>query len=417
MISPAMLMAYSGQILVLIATAILSLKMLRLQSPRTRLILLQAVWFCCVALPWLEKTVATPDKQSQITVVIGNFSAAAGSSTWNGYPVPRWLVAFLCAVAVLRLFRLFWNLRGLRNLRKHGTLITVDMPRHSRNIRVYLSDQVAGPATYGFIRPVILLPAHLRNNRAVLRHELIHVHRRDWAWHMAEQAGQCLLWFHPAVWWLSAEIDLAREQVVDAETVAADSSGSISEYIQTLLEVALRRAEQSSIPVSAFGNKSSLRRRITMLIQQQKESRGRLILSTAVFTACTAVAAWQSARALPFPSTDHPKDTDTSQTKENDQTKPPIRVPGETQEKAVTKKVNPIYPKDAKIAGIQGTVELDITISKEGLVESVKPLSGPAELIQSSVDAVKQWEFRPTLLNGEPIEVVSEVVVNYTLAR
>ena len=81
------------------------------------------------------------------------------------------------------------------------------------------------------------------------------------------------------------------------------------------------------------------------------------------------------------------------------------------------KKVTPVYPKAAKDAHIQGQVMLDVTISKEGHVTSVEPVSGPAELIQSAVDAVKQWEYRPTLLNGNPVEVKSDVLVNYTLVR
>jgi TonB family protein len=79
--------------------------------------------------------------------------------------------------------------------------------------------------------------------------------------------------------------------------------------------------------------------------------------------------------------------------------------------------VNPVYPAEAKQNGIQGTVRLDVTIDKDGRVADLKALSGPAELIMSAIDAVKQWVYKPTLLNGEPVMVQTTVDVNYTLTQ
>jgi TonB family protein len=75
--------------------------------------------------------------------------------------------------------------------------------------------------------------------------------------------------------------------------------------------------------------------------------------------------------------------------------------------------VEPVYPEAAKQAGIQGVVTLEVDISREGNVEAVRTLSGPSQLIQSAVDAVKQWRFRPTLLNGAPLPVVGIVNVSF----
>ncbi len=83
----------------------------------------------------------------------------------------------------------------------------------------------------------------------------------------------------------------------------------------------------------------------------------------------------------------------------------------------IVSKVNPKYPPDAKKAGIQGTVVLDAVVGKTGSVEKLDVASGPNELQQSALDAVRQWKYKPFLLNGEPIEVKTTVSVFYTLEK
>jgi len=81
------------------------------------------------------------------------------------------------------------------------------------------------------------------------------------------------------------------------------------------------------------------------------------------------------------------------------------------------RRVPPVYPTEAKAAGIQGTVYLEITIGRDGAVKDAKLLAGAPALAPAAIDAVKQWLYRPTLLNGEPIEVLSLVNVNFTLPQ
>jgi TonB family protein len=79
------------------------------------------------------------------------------------------------------------------------------------------------------------------------------------------------------------------------------------------------------------------------------------------------------------------------------------------------KKVNPIYPDDAMAAGIQGVVVLDIVIGENGSVIQAEVMRSIPELDQAALDAVGQWIYEPTLLNGEPVEVEMAVTVNFTL--
>jgi TonB family protein len=77
--------------------------------------------------------------------------------------------------------------------------------------------------------------------------------------------------------------------------------------------------------------------------------------------------------------------------------------------------VNPVYPPDAREAKVQGVVILDVLLGVDGKVEQTKILRSIPLLDQAAIDAVRQWEFTPTLLNGEPKKVIMTVTVNFTL--
>lgn len=94
-----------------------------------------------------------------------------------------------------------------------------------------------------------------------------------------------------------------------------------------------------------------------------------------------------------------------------------IRVGGNVQQAKLVSQPHPVYPPDAKAAHVQGTVSLQATIGNDGKVIGLQVISGPQELIQSALDAVKQWVYSPTLLNGNPVEVVTQIDVNYTLTQ
>ena len=93
-----------------------------------------------------------------------------------------------------------------------------------------------------------------------------------------------------------------------------------------------------------------------------------------------------------------------------------IRVGGQVEAAKLIYKPTPEYPPLAKMARIQGTVRLEAIIAKDGTIQDLKVLSGHPLLVKSALDAVKQWRYQPTLLNGEPVEVVTEIDVNFTLA-
>ena len=81
------------------------------------------------------------------------------------------------------------------------------------------------------------------------------------------------------------------------------------------------------------------------------------------------------------------------------------------------KKVAPTYPPTALRMRVEGVVELQATISKEGNITKVKVISGDAQLAKAASDAVKQWKYKPYLLNGEPVEIQTGVTINFKLPR
>jgi protein TonB len=98
----------------------------------------------------------------------------------------------------------------------------------------------------------------------------------------------------------------------------------------------------------------------------------------------------------------------------NDQ---PIRVGGNVQAANLIKKVTPQYPPLAKQARIQGTVRFNAVIGKDGAIQNLTLVSGHPLLVPAATEAVKQWVYKPTLLNGDPVDVITQIDVNFTLSQ
>jgi TonB family protein len=94
-----------------------------------------------------------------------------------------------------------------------------------------------------------------------------------------------------------------------------------------------------------------------------------------------------------------------------------VRVSQGVESSLIANKVAPIYPQKAKDEHIQGVVVLRVIVSKQGDVENVELASGHPELAPAAIEAVKQWKYRPYLLNQTPVEVETQVQVNFTLAN
>jgi len=94
-----------------------------------------------------------------------------------------------------------------------------------------------------------------------------------------------------------------------------------------------------------------------------------------------------------------------------------IRVGGNVQQAKLISQPRPVYPKEAKKAGITGVVRMDAIVGQDGTIQDLTLVSGDPALAPAAMDAVRQWVYQPTLLNGAPVEVVTQIDVTFTLSR
>ena len=93
----------------------------------------------------------------------------------------------------------------------------------------------------------------------------------------------------------------------------------------------------------------------------------------------------------------------------------PVHVAAGAIAGSVVFRVNPIYPPDAKANRIQGAVVIEVIIGKDGAIQNINSVTGPEILQQSALDAIRQWIYKPYVLNGQPVEVQSTITINYNL--
>ena len=375
---------------------------------------------------------------------------------------------------------------------------------------VMLSDEVRAPLTWGFLSPVILLPAcatEWPQDRldAVLAHEREHIRRRDALWHWLGELVCAGWWFHPLAWLARNRAAHERECACDDAVIRSGVRGS--EYASELLNLASTLTFKGE-PVMALSALSDFERRIKNLVSPGIDRRPlnvRVQLATALtalaviiplailraqtpggqadlsgtvvdasgavvpnaviiasstgnreITRADSVGHWtfsgipagnytieaqshgfaisrktialqigqkatmdvtlelgQAQETINVIGQGQPRRTvqDTSAPHER------IRVGGNVQAANLIRQVKPVYPDVAKAQGIEGTVLMKAIIGKDGNLMSVTVLNKLADpdLAAAAVAAVEQWRFKPTLLNGEPVEIVTTITMNFTL--
>lgn len=95
----------------------------------------------------------------------------------------------------------------------------------------------------------------------------------------------------------------------------------------------------------------------------------------------------------------------------------PQRIGGNVMEANLINKVQPHFPQEAKNRRIQGTVEFIATINRQGEIQNLELVKAPLVFYDESYKAVLQWKYRPTLLNGQPVDIITDIIVNYTLSQ
>ena len=280
------------------------------------------------------------------------------------------------------------------------------------------SKEIFAPVTMGVVHRRVMLPAGMVTRMpqedldTVIAHEFAHIRRKDFLKNLAYEIAALPVSYHPCLWVTRQFMTETREMVCD-EMAAGISGGD--EYAQSLLRLAALLLQGKPVRVPhAIGvfDANTLERRLMKLTEKKKQM-GRMREAVSV-AACVVLGVATAASAVALRvGVGMQESADSQDSKKGTAHSVP---PGEMQGNLISK-VSPIYPPDAKKARIQGTVVLDAVISKTGQVDSLKVASGPSELQQSSLDAVRQWRYKPFLLNGDPIEVKTTISVVYSLKK
>jgi len=388
--------------------------LLRVRDPGVRLLYRQSLLGVCLLLPFLQPwRAAVPTTSPGFAIEI---SSAAGHAQLAGYSWATIAMVGLAAGVIARWLWLALGMARLRGLRSHSqpingaTAITgrtaLQGCKVGRKVGIYVSPQVEGPVTFGWLRPVILLPeSFLRSTpevqTAVLTHELIHIERRDWLWTVGEELVRGLLWFHPAMHWLIGEIQLAREQVVDRQVV--ERIGSREAYLRALVEITKARRGPSLAAAPAFLRRRHFKARIKILLEDISMTKLRLVSSVVGMTAVLVAATILSVSSFPLHAA--PQESDKVH-----------RVGNGTSAPRLLTKVEPTYTDEARDAGLEGTVILKCEVWPDGKAHNIAVFRGLGRgLDEQARKTVEQWEFEPGMRDGEAVKVRATVEMNFRL--
>jgi len=381
------LLAWTLQAAVLAAAAAVIGRML--PHPRARLGFLQMVLLTGLLLPAVEPW-SKPAAHSSGAVAIATGPAWVRDDSPSRFHLqwkPEYLLWLAAAGAGVRLL---WIMAGLSRLRGYrNSAVRLDhppVPFQRGYVRWYVSETVSSPVTFGWTTASILLPARVMElpadlKEAIACHELIHVERRDWLFVLAEEILRALLWFQPGVWILLAEIQLAREQVVDGEVIRRMDDRE--RYLDALLAVAAYKFQSDLAPAPLFLKKRHLAARVAILLKETRMSKARICASLAGACSAAVAAALMAVAFFPLQST----------------AQVPARIasvvadgPGITVDAGapLMHRTGVFRPNDATTTG---TVVVEATLDAKGEVNDARVLSGPDELRRAALQSVLQWHY------------------------
>jgi len=275
------LIPWSIQISVVAALGAGLPRLFKVRHPKTQLAFLHFILAVCILLPFVEPW--------QHPFLAANGAVRNVSHAVTGTPWLNYLVWVICAGIVAKLCWLAGGLFQIRKYRSSSSRV-FPIPESIREARILtqadarfgVSRCVDGPATLGYMDPIILLPESFQTldhdaQLGIACHELIHVRRNDWVVTFLEEIIGCVFWFSPAMWLLLSQIKLTREQLVDSEVVALTAAPE--PYVQALLAMSGAQGKLRTVPASFFLSDGHLPHRVRSLLTKRHGSIGRLAVS------------------------------------------------------------------------------------------------------------------------------------------
>jgi D-alanyl-D-alanine endopeptidase (penicillin-binding protein 7) len=321
-------------------------------------------------------------------------ASAAGGEHWLGYLQGRliWIVALWAACAAALSVRMALGLLWIGRIteRSGSNLDWQARLSHlaaqfgvTRAVRLRVVEHLASPVTAGWWRPVVLVPASLLSGmpaellEALLAHEMAHVKRFDYLVNLGQHVIETLLFYHPAVWWLSGRIRTEREQIAD--DLAVMKLGEPRRLAVALSE--LERFQFARHHLAQAANGGQLMARIKRLMRPDTQALNwkAAVPVFGLAAACFAIYA----HAAPAPT--------------------PARTPAIADFSSCKK---PRWPKEDLAAGHEGKVTLRFLISEDGRVvdSRLQSSSGYPALDQSAREGIAKCRFVPATEDGKPVQ-------------
>jgi len=319
-------------------------------------------------------------------------------------PSQPWVLRIWISGVVFLSFRLAWLAVGVASLRRSGVAAAAPIRSAAagiarrmgvrRVIRVLVSAIPDGPSVLGWFRPAILLPAATILNltpdqlEAILAHEIAHLRRYDDVVNIVQSVIETLLFYHPAVWWLSNRIRHERELCCDDLAVQAafqTGCGALC-YARALAALEALRIRPAGLTLGALGSAASpLEYRIRRIVGAGAAP-GRNIPRDVPSALPGLVALGLTlASAAIYSST------------------------ANGSAPAASLHTHTAYPESARLNGIQGMVPVEVNIDPLGHVRGASAIGGPRELRQAAVESASALQFAPEAAATAQVDVAFEL--------
>ena len=365
-------------------------------------------------------------------VVAGDVPASPTSTGPAALDVMLGLATLAAALlATVHLALLVRSLAGVAAARRHlapadvSSQRAVDDARQrlgvARPVAAVVAPDGAAPFTVGWRRPLVALPAGLDDaaREVAALHEVAHVGRADYAWHLAQRAVTAAFAAHPLAWVVGRALDLDRERAADALVLGA-CPGRRRTYADLLFSYASLPAP--ALALGAARGSSFLKHRIDAMTSPLSPARSRLLARWGRLGGLLtlALAAGLAVTAAPIPTADHMPDgtadarpaaePDTTGIYEVAEVQPELIGGMESLQNAV------VYPEDARAEGVEGQVIVQFIVNQTGGVQDAVAVRSPDDrLSAAALAAVRQLRFEPGRQDGEPVKVRFAVPVTFRL--
>jgi TonB family protein len=291
--------------------------------------------------------------------------------------------------------------------------------------RVFLTDSQVMPCVMGLRRAKLVLPRraaeqlNLSELRAIFAHETAHMRRWDVARAVLQRAAVLIFFFYPPLWLVLRRLNRSAELACDE--LVLDSEIPAETYAAALAKTLRLGLFPHHLPALSGGGPSFVSERLERICQPGRNI-GMFRHKIALVAGFLAIA---TLSVLPLADPDlavadmpMPLAAPESLAPTLSAAQDPIRIHEGMEEPEVTHKVDPAYPDEAKRAGLQGEVMVEVIIDENGLVQEAKVVEAIEDapmLSEAALVAIRQWEFAPTMVDGAAAKVLFTITVRFRL--